>query len=533
MKASQGTTSAHLLFCIIALYLVFSVEASSDSSDSSICADVKWQPGQFMKRELSDSNSNSTPTSTASSSGSISSSSPAPVPVIISPLIATGQVTAGELVCRFTDSTEGLDINYYTCTLLANTWGITVEKFFDLNPGLAPDCSNIQADTEYCVQGFIEPLRATDGLCGPPNKNATCLGTGLQCCNGNTFTCGNSTEDCAPGNCYEGACYGDSVYTTTGQCGRQHGYRQCAGVWGDCCNADGKCGTGPSYCGVGMCQLGNCTIPAVAGLPPLSGNNTAGTCGGTNALTCDGSYGRCCNKNGMCGSLLSDCGPGCQPQFGTCNSSTTSPSSSKSSSKAASTSSVLKTSAPTTTSVPQTSSSAMQTSTSTIISSPSTSIPGEAALPSCGQLCFNNMLAQYSTLGCNALDGYCLCNNVNFGYGLRDCSNGACGTAVGSTIIAFGSSYCNSAIASHTATATATGLAALPSCGQTCFNNMLAQYSSLGCTTPAPACLCSNVNFSYGIRDCSNAACGTVVASKVIDYGGSYCRSATATATVH
>jgi CFEM domain len=75
---------------------------------------------------------------------------------------------------------------------------------------------------------------------------------------------------------------------------------------------------------------------------------------------------------------------------------------------------------------------------------------------------------------------------------------------------------------------TATGIATLPSCGQLCFNNMLALYSSLGCATPDPVCLCNNVNFSYGIRDCSNGAYGAVVASKVIAYGSSYCASATA-----
>lgn len=217
-----------------------------------------------------------------------------------------------------------------------------------------------------------------------------------------------------------------------------------------------------------------------------------------------------------------------QSQFGNCSSSATGPSSSTTSSKASSSSSVLTTSDPTTTSDTKTSSSATKTSTPTTTLPPSTSIPGEAALPSCGQLCFNNMLAQYSTLGCAALDGYCLCNNADFSNGLRDCSNGACGTAVASTVIDFGSAYCSTATATHTAT----GLAALPSCGQLCFNNMLAQYSSLGCATPAPACLCRNVNFGFGLRDCANGACGTAIASTVIAYGSSYCASATATATV-
>jgi hypothetical protein len=139
------------------------------------------------------------------------------------------------------------------------------------------------------------------------------------------------------------------------------------------------------------------------------------------------------------------------------------------------------------------------------------------------------MLAQYSALGCaSPQDSYCLCNNVDFSNGLRDCSHGVCGSdaAAASSAIAFGSAYCSTAFATHTATTT--GLAALPSCGQTCFNNMVAQYSALGCASPVPSCLCKNVNFGYGLRDCANGACGTAVGSSAIAYGSSYCASATA-----
>ncbi len=158
-----------------------------------------------------------------------------------------------------------------------------------------------------------------------------------------------------------------------------------------------------------------------------------------------------------------------------------------------------------------------------------------SSLASCGQLCVNNMVAQYSALGCaSPADSACLCANANFGYGLRDCSNGACGAdvAAASSAVAYGSAYCSCAVTATTgpATSTATGLAALPSCGQLCFNNVLAQYASLGCTNEQDAaCLCGNVNFGYGLRDCSNGACGTDVASTVIAFGSSYCASATTT----
>lgn len=143
------------------------------------------------------------------------------------------------------------------------------------------------------------------------------------------------------------------------------------------------------------------------------------------------------------------------------------------------------------------------------------------------------MLAQYSSLGCAPLDSYCLCSNPNFGFGLRDCSNGACGTDVASTVIAIGSSYCSTASATHTAASTAIpGESALPPCGQLCFNNMLVQYSTLGCAPLDAYYLCSNVTFGFGLRDCSNSACGTDVASTVVAFGSAYCSTATATHTV-
>lgn len=161
------------------------------------------------------------------------------------------------------------------------------------------------------------------------------------------------------------------------------------------------------------------------------------------------------------------------------------------------------------------------------------------------------MLAKYDSLGCATSDPSCLCRNNNFYYGIRDCANAACGTAVASTVLTFESGYCTSAIAAETtypvtsttttvlsttalaptsATASPTAISDLPACGQTCFNNMLAQYSSLGCSTPDPACVCENINFYYGIRDCSNAACGTEVATTVLAFESAYCASATAAA---
>ncbi|PYI01147.1 hypothetical protein BO78DRAFT_328295 [Aspergillus sclerotiicarbonarius CBS 121057] len=201
---------------------------------------------------------------------------------------------------------------------------------------------------------------------------------------------------------------------------------------------------------------------------------------------------------------------------------------------ASSTTSVT-TASPTPTTSPAATTAAATTSTTTTGTASLTAI---SQLPTCGQTCFNNMLAEYETLGCTTSDPSCLCRNINFYYGIRDCSDAACDTDDASTVIAFESSYCTSAIAAQTtypttasATPVPTAISALPSCGQTCFDNMLGKYSSLGCTSEDPACLCENIDFYYGIRDCANAACGTAVASTVLAFETAYCSSATATAT--
>lgn len=49
-----------------------------------------------------------------------------------------------------------------------------------------------------------------------------------------------------------------------------------------------------------------------------------------------------------------------------------------------------------------------------------------ANMPPCGKLCGTNMLAKADELGCPANDIVCLCKNVNFGYGIRDCSVQVC-----------------------------------------------------------------------------------------------------------
>ncbi|KAL8357733.1 hypothetical protein RB601_009263 [Gaeumannomyces tritici] len=178
-------------------------------------------------------------------------------------LRAAVEIKPGDVNCRRWDQTTD-NVGYWTCNELATKHGLDLDKFWELNPALAPSCEAIKPATEYCVRGFIEPLRAMDGNCGPQNKNATCIGSGHgQCCNAETWKCGETENDCSIGVCYEGLCPGHKVYTTDGNCGYAHGYSLCGGKWGDCCSfSEGKCGTGPEYCGQGKCQSGNCTTSA-------------------------------------------------------------------------------------------------------------------------------------------------------------------------------------------------------------------------------------------------------------------------------
>ncbi len=79
-------------------------------------------------------------------------------------LISTGNLTAGEVNCRFS-ATTGNDVNYYTCTELATKYGATIDLFFILNPTLEPDCSNIQPNTPYYFAGCEFPNTSMAEVC--------------------------------------------------------------------------------------------------------------------------------------------------------------------------------------------------------------------------------------------------------------------------------------------------------------------------------------------------------------------------------
>lgn len=67
-------------------------------------------------------------------------------------LVVRPPVEPGEINCRMW-SFEEEEVNYYTCTKISDRYLMEVEEFFMLNPGLEPDCSNIEPNTRYCVRG--------------------------------------------------------------------------------------------------------------------------------------------------------------------------------------------------------------------------------------------------------------------------------------------------------------------------------------------------------------------------------------------
>lgn len=263
-------------------------------------------------------------------------------------------VEPGDINCRNWGRTYD-KVDYAACVKVAQGYGITMEKFFMLNPILEGSCKDLKPYTKYCVAGckfnriicsgtespreltratVIEPKRAFDGRCGPKYGNATCIGTDYGgCCNSETWNCGDSeyeppfqtrdladpsSEDRSPGICYEGLCAGHDVYTTDGTCGHFNNgrnLRACAPKWGACCSFEGRCGDGPSYCGLGNCSFGACEArqaPKMPEVPNLWTKDwtTDGTCGGEKGLVCGVFSGPCCNKHGRCGYEEEDCGEG-------------------------------------------------------------------------------------------------------------------------------------------------------------------------------------------------------------------------------
>ncbi|WEW62020.1 hypothetical protein PRK78_007520 [Emydomyces testavorans] len=65
----------------------------------------------------------------------------------------------------------------------------------------------------------------------------------------------------------------------------------------------------------------------------------------------------------------------------------------------------------------------------------------------------------------------------------------------------------------------------ISACGRMCIQNMLNKAPQLGCGNNDMACLCSKIDFGYGVRDCTQQACGGVDLEKIVALGQSMCAS--------
>ncbi|KAI1123520.1 hypothetical protein F5Y10DRAFT_270013 [Nemania abortiva] len=76
-------------------------------------------------------------------------------------------------------------------------------------------------------------------------------------------------------------------------------------------------------------------------------------------------------------------------------------------------------------------------------------LPTPPNFPACGTTCVNGVLSQAADLGCSgggstsdAVDGVCLCKNINFSYGIIDCANAVCPDGVAQTVVQYGIDWC-------------------------------------------------------------------------------------------
>ncbi|KAK4125682.1 carbohydrate-binding module family 50 protein [Parathielavia appendiculata] len=112
-----------LRLAVVLLPLAPSLVSTQDESD---CQPYRWDFGGLKMRE--------DPADPLPTQGT-------PIPVAL-----------GEVNCRYWTTTPA-EVNYYTCSQMAQRYSISNDVLFNLNPGLARDCSNVQPKTDYCVRG--------------------------------------------------------------------------------------------------------------------------------------------------------------------------------------------------------------------------------------------------------------------------------------------------------------------------------------------------------------------------------------------
>jgi len=92
---------------------------------------------------------------------SLSSGGPSPTTIITSetptatpavPWKSGSVIQEGDINCRYPAETRE-SVDEQTCARLAERYGISLERFYLLNPILRGDCKNVKPWTGYCVRG--------------------------------------------------------------------------------------------------------------------------------------------------------------------------------------------------------------------------------------------------------------------------------------------------------------------------------------------------------------------------------------------
>ncbi|KAL3418148.1 hypothetical protein PVAG01_09863 [Phlyctema vagabunda] len=227
-----------------------------------------------------------------------------------------------------------------TCASLIEIFGITAANFYTWNPQTGEKCENFVPGNIYCIRATVSgtPLpvtstkasstttrsSTTSSAVASPTSNVSvdgsCGGTGGKICTGSTFGnccsaqgyCGSTIDYCSTGcNPLFGTCT-ESDISSDGQCGANG--KTCTGSsYGTCCSSTGWCGTTDDHCKVG-CQ-------AKFGVCEETNITTDGQCGANGKTCTGGTFGTCCSTNGWCGTTDGHCdaSAGCQAGFGTCN----------------------------------------------------------------------------------------------------------------------------------------------------------------------------------------------------------------------
>lgn len=89
---------------------------------------------------------------------------PTPSAVVTPFANKSASVAPGDIVCRSWAQTYD-NVGYWSCKELADKFGITLDKFWLLNPQLAPDCKGVKSNTEYCVAGCESSMKSLCEVC--------------------------------------------------------------------------------------------------------------------------------------------------------------------------------------------------------------------------------------------------------------------------------------------------------------------------------------------------------------------------------